>query len=243
MKITSDEVHIWFYNLKDKTNNNILAGLLSQDEHDRSCRFAFPYLKNRFVLVRATLRLILSQYIQESANKIRFFYGKYGKPHLYQENEIKFNLSHSGDCAVFAISFKDEIGIDLEEVRKDIYSLDMEKICLSEREQGCLINLPFEERMQSFYTLWACKEAVLKGLGCGLVYPIHELEVDISNAFPKIKNDTLKDWALYLFPSPHNFKGALAVESEQKKFVFREWQGVTDRVLSKFSLPLKLEKA
>jgi phosphopantetheinyl transferase len=53
-----------------------------------------------------------------------------------KRSEIKFNLSHSGDCAVFAISFKDEVGIDLEEMRKDIYSLDMETICLSKENKN-----------------------------------------------------------------------------------------------------------
>lgn len=57
---------------------------------------------------------------------------------------------------------------------------------------------------------------------------MHEIEIDISNAFPKIKSDTLKDWTLYAFPSPHNFKGTFAVRSEQKKFVFREWQDFAD---------------
>lgn len=230
MKITSDELHIWFYNLKDKISNKILVELLSQDERDKSCRFAFPYLKNHFILIRATLRLILSQYIHESANKIRFSYGRYGKPHLYQNSEIKFNLSHSSHCAVFAISLKDEVGIDLEEVQKDVYSLDMETICLSKGEQECLVSLSFEERMQSFYKLWVCKEALLKGLGCGLTYPIHELEIDISNDFPKIKSDILRDWVLYVFPSPKNFKGAIAVRGKRKKLVLREWQDLTDRI-------------
>lgn len=197
--------------------------LLSQDEYDRSRRFISPYLQDRFILVRATLRLILSQYIKESANKIEFLYSKNGKPYLSEENGIQFNLSHCGDCAVFAISFQDEVGIDLEEVRSDTYLLGIEAMCLSKKEQESLVNLPFIERVHRFYTLWVNKEALLKGSGCGLTYPLHKIEIDINDAQPKIKSDMWKDWTLHTFPLPKNFKGAIAVKHKHKKFIFKEW--------------------
>ena len=59
MKIDSSEVHIWFADLKDEANYNALTEILSEDEYERSCLFAFPHRKNRFIVTRTNLRFIL----------------------------------------------------------------------------------------------------------------------------------------------------------------------------------------
>jgi 4'-phosphopantetheinyl transferase len=226
MTIGNDEIHIWLENIsmdlqKDKA---VLINILSKDEYERSCKFSFSYLKDHFVACRANLRLILSYYINVNPQDIKFCYGKYGKPRLAQNNGVRFNLSHSENWAVYAISLGNEVGIDIEHIRSDRYSSDMEQLCFSKSEQKALENLPYLERVQNFYSLWTYKEALLKGLGYGLAYPLTELEIDISNVlYPEIKSNdpNLKDWVLYPLTCLKNFKSAISVKAKDQKILFK----------------------
>lgn len=216
--INFNEAHLWLVDLdaEIRTRRDALEKLLSQDECERSCQFAFPYLKDNFVAARANLRLILSDYIEVPSKEIQFKYTKHGKPQLVDNNNcITFNLSHSKNWAAYVVSFGNDVGIDIEKVRKDRYSSHMDQLCLSEKEQKFLHGLSFAERLQAFYLLWTCKEALVKALGYGLAYPFKELEIDIRNkACPKIKvNDIiLKDWMLHPFHALNGFKGAIATK-------------------------------
>lgn len=226
MMMDPNEVHIWFADLNVQADKDDFINFLSQDEYERSCQFAFPYLKNRFIASRAILRLILSEYIKKPAESISFFYGEYGKPILTENNAIKFNLSHSDGWAAYAISFESDVGVDIERIREDIYSVSMEELCLSIGELELLAKLPYKQRIHTFYSLWTYKEALLKGLGCGLEYPLSELEIDISQELePKIKSHNLSEWVLHPLICPNNFRSAVAIKGKNKKPTFKEWKG------------------
>ena len=238
--IKPNEVHVWFADLATTTEADAesLVKLLSEDEYERSRRFAFPQLKKNYIISRAILRLLLSHYIKEPPKEITFYYGEYGKPKLAGNDEIKFSISHSENRVTYAISLGDEVGIDIEKVKDDIYSGEMAQLCLSSGEKNFLKELSFSDQIQSFYSLWTCKEALLKGLGCGLEYPIVELEIDISNRlYPKIKTEDLKmkGWSLYSFCYSDDFKGAIAAKGKEKKFIFKEWQGSKKGLMEYFN--------
>jgi 4'-phosphopantetheinyl transferase len=51
---------------------------------------------------------------------VELVYGELGKPALargYKDSDLRFNVSHSDDVAVYAFSSGREIGIDVEAVR------------------------------------------------------------------------------------------------------------------------------
>jgi 4'-phosphopantetheinyl transferase len=119
---------------------------LSPEERERAARFRFEEHRRRWIAAHVALREILSTY----TNDVQFVIGENGKPSL-ANGAVHFNLSHSGDLAVIAVS-DHEIGVDVEQIRDDF---DYESIA------------PAANR-DEFYREWTRKEARLKARGLGL---------------------------------------------------------------------------
>jgi 4'-phosphopantetheinyl transferase len=95
------------------------------------------------------------------------FYNEYGKPYI-KNNPLYFNISHSNNITVIAISDK-EIGIDIEHItfKKNI----IDKICTE--EEKLLIN-----NAHGFTKLWVKKESYIKYLGTGLSYGLKNVDTN-----------------------------------------------------------------
>src|SRR5262249_38435202 len=94
-----------------------LRQLLSPQERARADRFRFEKDRNAFTIARGLLRIILGSYLQTTPSAIEFTYGSRGKPSVVSARPIQFNLSHSGDLAVYAITEGYEVGADVEYIR------------------------------------------------------------------------------------------------------------------------------
>ena len=176
--LQKDAIHIWQATLSDFFPKiGEWKSLLSEDEMQRAMRFKFEIHRQRYIVTRAILRQILSSYTQLSAEKIRFIYGEKGKPFL-AENPLKlqFNVSHSDDIAVFALTLESEIGVDVEKIEPE-FKKDVAKRFFSVAEYEHLLQLPEDQRAAGFYTTWAKKEALIKALGEGLYAPLDKFSV------------------------------------------------------------------
>ena len=112
---------------------------------------------------------------------IRKGYG--GKPYLAKEPDIHFNLSHSGEWAVCAIS-SSPVGVDIQhcdEGRRDVASRFFHR-----EEIRYLDSLPQFRRDEGFYRLWTLKESFVKATGRGLDLPLRSFWVDIRRGRPQI---------------------------------------------------------
>ena len=123
-----------------------LEDLLSEDERDRAARLRFERDRRRFVVARARLRELLGRRLGMRPEAVAIVYGAQGKPALAR-GELRFNLAHSGELALYAFSRACEVGVDLEEIR-----------ALPEARPG-------------FLRRWTRREALAKGLGSGLAAP------------------------------------------------------------------------
>ncbi|WP_118976383.1 4'-phosphopantetheinyl transferase family protein [Taibaiella koreensis] len=103
---------------------------------------------------------------QENDKEIlsRLTYSQYGKP-LLEGTGISFNISHSGDYVVCAVSEQQEIGLDIEKVEN--VQLDDFTGTLSEDEFSHIIKSP--QKNLTFFKTWTKKEAILKARGSGIV--------------------------------------------------------------------------
>ena len=95
-----------------------------------------------------------------------------GKPFLEKDPELHFNLSHSGNYAVCAVS-EQEVGIDIQVIQEPKDSLL--KYCCTEQEVKRIRESV--SPAAAFTAVWSWKEAFMKMTGQGLRIPPKEIEV------------------------------------------------------------------
>ena len=160
------EAHVWQVGL-DNPIWDMFSSVLSEDERERAARFVTPQLQQHFRRCRSALRLVLARYLNRPASDLRFSYGQFGKPEL-AEHRLQFNLSHSKDQGLIAIS-SHTVGVDLEFIKppgSDLPGL-IDLVC-HEQEKTRLHSLPETDKLAAFYRLWSRKEAYCKMRGAGL---------------------------------------------------------------------------
>lgn len=190
---------------------------LSSDEQERAQRFKGSQHRRRFTAARGILRHILARYLRTSPRDIQFKSGPFGKPFLQDPTgqPLHFNVSHSRQLALYAISRDLEVGIDLEEDRDSLdYAGVAERICGPE-EFTVFQNLPEAEQRVAFFRCWTRKEAFVKALGKGFSFPLQNVTVSFApDEAPRILNvdgESPDDWSLFDLPLGSGFRGALAV--------------------------------
>jgi Phosphopantetheinyl transferase len=99
-------------------------------------------------------------------------YTKCNKPY-FEDNLIQFNISHSGEIVVCALSHENEIGIDIEIVT-DV-EIDDFKFLMTEMEWDKISSS--NNKKSVFFDYWTQKEAVIKAHGHGLTIPLNSFEI------------------------------------------------------------------
>jgi 4'-phosphopantetheinyl transferase len=154
----------------DPATQAYLASLLSAEEHARLACFHLLGDRQRFLLARGLLRLLVGAFLDTPAESVGFGRGSFGKPFVVPVAGVPplhFNVSHSGELVLLALSREHEVGVDVEEVRRD---QDWEAIAprvLSCDEYREWIRLDPEERLEAFFRAWTRREAGLKAVGLG----------------------------------------------------------------------------
>ncbi len=143
---------------------------LSPDEAERAARFKFDKDRTRWTEARSALRCILAGYLNAEPTSLEFSYGEHGKPAIAG---LEFNLSHSGDFAMIAVTENTPVGIDIERIRPDV---DIAKLLnrLGEKD------LP--ATATELYSRWTRREASTKAVGGQLfTAPAHNIHaVDLA---------------------------------------------------------------
>ena len=175
--IDHGEIHLWHIDLADTAHDKSTA-TLSADELARWSRFVYARDRNRYLRCHVALRNILAMYLRQSAADIKFDSDPEGKPRVYG-TALRFNLSHSADQAVVALTLDGDIGVDIEEFRNVADCAEVAREYFSSSEFGELQLLPAAEQSHSFLVCWTRKEALLKATGRGLI-GLDRAEVGIS---------------------------------------------------------------
>ncbi len=181
LKLKPDEVHIWRASLKvaNSTVESLLA-TLCVEEQQRAERFHFQKDRNHFIVAHGLLRLILSRYLDRKPHDLNFYYNQYGKPALVSaSSEIHFNLSHSHELALIAVTQNRDVGIDLEYIRSDFPCEQIAQSYFSPRERAVLNQIPAALKTEVFFTCWTRKEAYVKATGKGLSLPLDQFDVSL----------------------------------------------------------------
>jgi 4'-phosphopantetheinyl transferase len=178
--LPEDEVHVWRATL-DCGGSDLakLRRLLSSDELERADRFRFDVDRRRSVIGRGYLRLLLGEILGLPADELQFGTDEFGKPRQIQAQgpSLEFNVSHSGDLILIAITKGRAVGIDVERIRTDLDLHGVATRFFSANECKVLASLTGSERYEAFFTCWTRKEAYLKARGFGLSLPLDAFDV------------------------------------------------------------------
>lgn len=196
--LKSNRVDLWVYSLNN--NNPEAISQLSPDEQLRASRFYFSHHQRRFANAHHMLRLILGRYINEHPLSLDFATGQHGKPELVNAPFLQFNLSHSGETAVLAVSRDYPLGVDIEYFSSRPYDGIAENL-FSTKEIQTLKASSAALRPLIFFNIWAQKEALIKACGLGLSYPTQQFDVPILSSQPQMVTDHLhqRSWKMMSF--------------------------------------------
>jgi 4'-phosphopantetheinyl transferase len=229
--LPQDEVHVWRASL-DQTQGLFarLTQLLSAEERARADKFYFEADRKRCVLARGVLRLLLGDCLGTPAEQLQFRYNEFGKPSLAQEpSPVEFNVSHSGDLVLIALSRGRALGVDVERMRIDLATEEIAMRFFSANECRDLATVAPDQRCAAFFACWTRKEAYLKARGDGLSLPLEQFDVSFLPGHDPRLIETRHDpaeayrWTLRALEGGLDYKAALAVEGADWKLKCWEW--------------------
>lgn len=164
----SGEVHVWRIQLGEAT-----AECFTTEECTRASRIRAEPARRRWIAARAALRTILARHLDANPDDVPLRLGPHGKPELdLDPAPLHFNLSHSGDLAVIALSAEREVGIDVERIVPDRRFAELARIGLAQESAEAVSVAPPKDRARLFYAAWTRREAIVKCLGVGLGGPL-----------------------------------------------------------------------
>lgn len=196
----------------------VLGQLLSPPERERAGRFRSAEHRNRYIVARARLRELLAARLKIEPAEIGIATAEHGKPVLAEAHAAsgwEFNLSHSGDMAVYAFARGRPVGIDVERIRDVPHAADIAERFFSPTEAAAYRALPESRRNLAFLACWTRKEAFIKALGEGLSHPLDAFDVSLDLDRPaqitRIGNRTGPDfeWSLTSFRIGPDYVGAV----------------------------------
>lgn len=210
--LDSNDVIIYTIYLPDFINlKSDLEAFLNCKELDRAKRFHKELDRNRFIIYRSILKFVLAAHTKLEVKNIYLDYHLNKKPYLASHPWLHFNISHSEDFAVIAIS-RSKVGIDIEHISEDFNFTSLLPVIFNAYEISMIQNTV--NKKYTFYTLWTRKEAFVKALGKGIddnfkYIPCLDGQQSIDYTLLK----TTKNWQVYSFDLADHYMGAVAFES------------------------------
>ncbi len=233
LELGAEEVHLWRAELDhSQAVLEKLTKILSPDEAERADRFHFSCDRTRFIASRGILREILSRYLGCTPAQIDLSYESNGKPKLKPTQAIKldlrFNLSHTRNAGLYAISRGKEVGVDIEWTPQIIPWEKIADAFFARKESEKLQKWPANQRAKGFFICWTRKEAYVKARGGGLSIPLDSFEV---SAAPEERPallaaadpSELTRWTMWDIPVGKPLAATLVVEGHPRRLRLLHW--------------------
>jgi len=191
--LSDERIHVFLIQLKLFNYNEFLS-YLSEGENQRAHKLKVEQKLKQFVITRGLLRQLLSKCLEKRPGEIEFSFGQHCKPYIkdkYNSKSIEFNISHSGDYALIAITLENAVGVDIEKVNSEIDYQLLSNRFFSDKEKNELINYADDEQLDVFYRAWVRKESFIKATGKGIVFGLDRFSVSLGGNYnTEIEIDT-----------------------------------------------------
>lgn len=228
--VPTNELHVWRANLdQPEPVIKALGQSLSKDERAKTERFRFEQHRQRAIASRGILRALLSQYLDLAPDQIQFRYEATGKPGLRQAEwpAIAFNVSHSQNLALYAITTNILVGIDVEARRSLSMFPQLVQNYFSLAEQRIILAPSHEAQEHRFYYFWTAKEALTKATGRGIT-DLAKVEITIQSERIQGHYDRLPpatNWHIVWMEPYPGFAATVAYATlEQRQLLFLDWE-------------------
>ena len=216
------EIHLWRAALAQTDEvAQRLVRVLSDDEQRRADGFHFERDRRAFGVGRGVLRTLIGRYLGIAPARVRFEYGRWGKPRLagtLGTSGLRFNAAHSDGLFLCAFTLEQEIGIDLERIVPIPELLQIAELAFSPAEHAALCALTAEARTEAFFDCWTRREAWLKARGAGMAGPRdptaeHPVMGERrGGGDPQSQGGAEDRWSIRTFRPASEYVAALAVE-------------------------------
>lgn len=160
-----DQIHIWKFSLFEPLSADL--GILAASELQRSNDFKNEIARKTYLCSRIVMRRLIASYLNHPAHELEFNTTAQGKPFLSgNASDLKFNLSHSGELILLAISPSLELGVDIEQLKT---ISNWEKIAIKVFNNTTIDSLKQSiDPQKAFIREWTAFEAKHKLFGEGV---------------------------------------------------------------------------
>ncbi len=203
-----------------------LYTLLSTAEQHRADRAHSEQQKNTYITSHAAMRLILAEKLQLAPSSITYINNKHGKPRLDNDKQLFFNLSHTDNYALLALSPTSRLGVDIETVKPARNVLAIARRFFSDDEYTWLSRTEPAQQHAFFYQLWCHKEACLKAGGLGLQAGLSSFSFSAKDLQQEtvITDSLLKQWWVKVIDVPQRYRAAIAMDQANIITATHHWQ-------------------
>lgn len=174
------DIDLWLCDPAEVTDQGLLAryrALLTDEEEGKRARYLFEKDRHRYLVTRAMIRTLLSQYGKREPARWRFTANRWNKPEIdgrQNPGNLRFNISHTGGliCCVFTRSL--DIGVDVENITRRAETVKIAHRYFSLLEVQALVDHPQTSQRERFFDYWTLKESYIKACGMGLAIALRD---------------------------------------------------------------------
>ncbi len=196
----------------DKLYNQFLS-CVSGEKYKRIKKFHFIEDAKRTLYGDLMVRYLACIRLKMPNSELLFGYNEFGKPYLCNNHDFHFNISHSGNWVICAISEK-KVGADIEQIKP--INFNIAKHFFSEIEYEDLMMQQEKMQLNYFYDIWTLKESYIKCIGKGLSIPLDLFSLTITKGGIVIKPNPYPYLYFQQIPLEKGYK--LSVCSEENRF-------------------------
>ncbi|RYE26025.1 MAG: 4'-phosphopantetheinyl transferase superfamily protein [Sphingobacteriales bacterium] len=179
--MTNKENRVAVYALKLDTSVNeqhfqYLLAKTSERIKQKMQKYRHKIDAYRSLFAESLAKYCIGQYTCIPCQGVVFQYLANGKPYV-ELDHVHFNISHSGNWVVCAVSHK-PVGVDIEQQLPN----DLNDVAgfFSLQEQQDLFNRPKQEQLEYFYSLWTLKESFIKQTGEGFSRDLNSYSIQLN---------------------------------------------------------------
>jgi 4'-phosphopantetheinyl transferase len=236
ISLSKNEIHLWQIDPETVTEPSLLKkyqALLTPDETTKQQRYKFEKDRHDALITRAFVRDLLSYYADIAPEEWRFEKGEKDKPEIINAPlPLRFNLSHTKNMIICAVTLADDIGCDVEDMTRSNDVLAIADRYFSPSESKELFSLAIEQQRDRFFDYWTLKESYIKAWGLGLAIPLKDFSFtigkskhttkanipyidDINLSFAEHREDTPNVWRSWLFYPDDRHRIALSLRAKK----------------------------